>query len=86
MIQGVYRAYDTGKLYRSIHYQIEKMALNVIYCTVGSYDVPYAIYVHEGARGKAPNEFLRRALDKNKNKIIKMINAGIRKDVEKGII
>lgn len=86
LIQGANKAYDTGELYRSIRYQVVTMSLNIIYSTVGSYDVPYAIYVHEGARGKAPNEFLRRSLDKNKDKIIGMISAGIRRDIEKGII
>lgn len=86
LISGDLRAYDTGKLYRSIAYQIEKSTLNAISMTVGSYDVEYAIYVHEGTSKMPSRPFLSRTFQMNEKKIIDIIRDGLNKDVEKGII
>lgn len=52
---------DTGNLRGSIQYEIAEDK-NGLSARVGT-NVPYAIYVHEGSRGRKGTPFLRDALD-----------------------
>jgi hypothetical protein len=52
---------DTGNLRGSLTVEIQVVGQGLV-ARVGT-NVPYAIYVHEGARGRMPVRFLAEALD-----------------------
>lgn len=61
------RRIDTGNLRNSITHKVSED--EVIIGTNSS----YGIYVHEGTRRMAPNRFLRNAVERNEDQIVKYI-------------
>lgn len=61
------RRIDTGNLRNSITHKVSED--EVIIGTNSS----YGIYVHEGTRRMAPNRFLRNAIERNEDQIVKYI-------------
>jgi len=63
---------DTGRLRASIGYEVESDT-----ATIGT-NVEYATFIEYGHSRKAPDGFLRPALDENRGKINKMIADAIK--------
>lgn len=66
------RRIDTGNLRNSITHKVSED--EVIIGTNSS----YGIYVHEGTRRMAPNRFLRNAVERNEDQIVKYIENNIK--------
>ena len=61
------RRVDTARLKNSITFNVDEDSV-----VVGT-NVNYAIYVHEGTRRMTPNRFLRNAMERNEDQIVKII-------------
>ncbi len=81
LISGEYKAYQSGKLYRSIKRQVEIITENLIYAVVGSFGVEYAVYVHEGTSKRGAKPFLTAVLEKEFNSIVKTLTKAIENDI-----
>ncbi|MBR0340675.1 MAG: HK97 gp10 family phage protein [Oscillospiraceae bacterium] len=66
------RRVDTARLKNSITNKVDG---DVVY--IGT-NVEYAIYVHEGTRRMTPNRFLRNAVERNEDQIVKIIENNIK--------
>lgn len=66
------RRVDTARLKNSITNKVDG---DTVY--IGT-NVEYAIYVHEGTRRMTPNRFLRNAVERNEDQIVKIIENNIK--------
>ena len=81
---GEYRAYDTGRLYNDIRYLLEIHTKDILYSAIGTFKVPYSVYVHEGTYLMRERPFLSMAFKRKMKVIIRIMENAIAEDLIKG--
>lgn len=60
---------DTGRLFDSIDAEVKRVSQNAVDIRVGSNDVPYAVWVHNGTRKLKARHFITDAVQESQNHI-----------------
>jgi hypothetical protein len=83
---GKLHAYDTGKLYDSIQYMVEEHTIYLLRTSIGSFTVPYAVFVHEGTFKMSGRPFLLTAFIRKQKLIEYVMLKALQKDLLKGFV
>lgn len=70
---------DTGRLFDSIDANVKRVSQNTVDIEVGTNDVPYAIYVHNGTRKLKGRPFIRDTLREQQSHIRDVIKNALSK-------
>lgn len=70
---------DTGRLFDSIDANVQRVSQNAVDIEVGSNDVPYAIFVHNGTRKLKGRPFIRDTLREQQSHIRDIIKNNLSK-------
>lgn len=70
---------DTGRLFDSIDANVQRVSQNAVDIEVGSNDVPYAIFVHNGTRKLKGRPFIRDTLREQQSHIRDVIKNNLSK-------
>lgn len=70
---------DTGRLFDSIDANVQRVSQNAVDIEVGSNDVPYAIFVHNGTRKLKGRPFIRDTMREQQGHIRDVIKNNLSK-------